>query len=91
MAEFKKIKERIRELANRKNNVRLTDIEWVVNNLALNGFEVRVASNVHQKLFTVNRKKFSACTHKSGSSQLKPEYVKRFLVAMIELGLYDED
>jgi hypothetical protein len=91
MADLKKIKEHIRELAHRKKNVRLSEIEWVVNNLALNGFESRTAGNEHQKIFTINKTKFGVCTHHTGSSQLKPEYVKQFVVAMIELGLYDDE
>jgi hypothetical protein len=91
MAELKKIKARIQELAGRPRNVRLSEIEWVVKNLGLNGFQTRAASNVHQTVFTVNGKKFGVCTHLGGSSQLRPEYVRQFLNAMIDLGLYDED
>jgi hypothetical protein len=91
MAELKKIKERIRELAGRPKNVRLSEIEWVVKNLGLNGFQVRATANVHQAMFTVDGMKFGVCTHQGGSSQLRPGYVKQFLSTMIELGLYDED
>ena len=91
MAELGKIRERICELAKRKKNVRLGDIEWVVNNLALNGYKTRKARNEHQVIFTVEGTKLGVCTHHTGRSQVKPVYVKEFLNAMIDLGLYDED
>jgi hypothetical protein len=39
MAELQKIKDRIRDIASRRHNVKLTEIEWVVNQLNLNGFQ----------------------------------------------------
>lgn len=84
MAEFKRIQERIREIAGRKNNVKLSELEWVVNNLGANGYQTRSVRNEHQVLFTVDGTKFSACTHQRGGSQLKQCYVKAFLAAMIE-------
>jgi hypothetical protein len=91
MAELKKIQDRIQEIARRKKNVRLSDIEWVVNHLAARGYEVRSVRNVHQVLFTVSGTKFSVCPHHKGGSQIKLCYVNEFLGAMIELGIYDND
>jgi hypothetical protein len=90
MAELKQIREYIREMAHRTKGVRLSEIEWVVRNLALNGYGTRSKSNGHQTIFTVDRLKFGVCSHHSGSSQVKSEYVKQFLNVMMELGLYDE-
>lgn len=68
MADIKKIKQRIRELAGKRKNVRLSDIEWVVNNLALNGFEKRIKNNEHQTKFTVGGRSFGICTHHPGEA-----------------------
>lgn len=91
MAELKKIQDRIQEIAGRRNNVRLADIEWVVNSLADHGYKVRSVQNEHQVLFTIDGKKFSVCQHHKGRSQLNSCYVKAFLGAMMELGIYDDD
>jgi hypothetical protein len=90
MADLKKTKDLIRELAGRRKNVRLPEIERVINGLKANGFLVRIKENEHQKKFTVNDHAFSVCTHHSGGSQLKAVYVDAFIDAMINLGLYDE-
>jgi len=78
-------------MAARKRNVRLSEIEWVVRNLALQGYMTRIARNVHQVIFTVDGVRFGVCTHHTGSSQLKSCYVNEFLRAMIELGLYEDE
>lgn len=91
MVELKKIQERIQEIAGRRKNVRLSDIDWVFKNLAAIGHETRRVANEHQVLFTIDGKKFSVCPHHRGESQLKSCYVKAFLSAMIELGIYDDD
>ena len=90
MAEHEKLEERIREIAGRKKNVRLSEIERVVNSLEASGYSVRRPRNEHQVVFIINGTKFSVCTHKRGSSQLKVCYVNQFLGAMMELGLYDD-
>jgi hypothetical protein len=44
----------------------------------------------HAIIFRVEDQVFSICTHRGGSKQLKPHYVKAFLSAMIELELYED-
>jgi hypothetical protein len=89
MAELKKIQERIREIAGRRKNVKLTDIEWVVKQLGLNGFDTNVRDNGHQTLFRVGTRRFGVCSHNPGNSQVKSCYVDEFVEAMIDLGLYE--
>jgi hypothetical protein len=51
MADLKRIEKRIRELAGRRRNVRLAEIEWVVNQLGLNGYDTGSRTNGHQTIF----------------------------------------
>ena len=88
---LKQIKDRIRDVAARRKNVRLVDIEWVVGQLALHGFKTRSRNNGHQTMFSIDGRRFGVCTHHAGSSQIKSAYVDRFLEVMIDLGLYDEE
>lgn len=90
MAEIEKIQERIRELAGRRKNVKLTEIAWVVSQLKQNGFDAGARNNGHQTLFSIGSVRFGVCSHNPGSSQVKACYVDGFLDAMIEIGLYEE-
>ncbi len=47
MADFSKIKERIGEIARKRKNVTLGDIEWVANQLEMNGYRVSCRKNSH--------------------------------------------
>jgi hypothetical protein len=90
MAELRKIKERIEEIAGRPRNVTLSEIEKVVEQLKSHGFVVKTRpAGDHAKIFHINDQLFSICTHHRGSKQLKLTYVKDFLNAMLELGLYE--
>jgi len=89
MAGLKQIKERIRELAGRRRNVRHSEIEWVVNQLRLNGYDTGSRTNGHQTLFRVGTRRFGVATHNPGSKQVKACYVDEFVDAMTDIGLYD--
>jgi hypothetical protein len=91
MAELEKIKQRIRELAARRNNVKLAEIEWVVNQLGRNGFVTNTRSNGHQTLFRAGSVRFGVCSHNPGSAQVKACYVDAFVEAMMALELYEEE
>ena len=92
--------ERIREIAERPKNVRLSDIEWVMNQLSSHGYTTSSRSNQHQALFSIQWKPsqseppksrlFGVCHHNPGGSQIKSCYVKQFLESMIDIGMYDE-
>jgi hypothetical protein len=90
MAELKRVRERIAELAGRPKNVTIQEIEWVVNQLGTLGFKTHIRGTQHNKIFRVNGRIFSICSHNRGSKQIKSCYVKDFLDALIELGLYEE-
>lgn len=87
MASEEKIKQFIAELASRKNNVPISDIEWVMSQLEAFGRVTR-KQNDHQVLYTFNGRSFGLATHRSGGKQLKAVYVKEFLEAMGETGWY---
>lgn len=90
MAKLDKIKDSIREIAGRPKNVTFSEIRQVMEQLKEHGFTVRSRqAGDHATLFHINDQVFSICTHNPGSKQLKPHYVKEFVNAMIELGLYD--
>jgi hypothetical protein len=91
MADLKKIKEAINEIAGSRGNVTIEQIEWVVSHLHKNGKKTgsRPAGD-HQILFTVEGESFGVCTHHK-NRQLKRHYVNEFIKAMIKLGLYEEN
>jgi hypothetical protein len=88
MASEEKIRARIREIGDSPKNVTLADIEWVMERLKQYG-DVDESNNEHQKLFHFGGESFGICTHRKGSKQLKPAYVKNFLNAMIKTGWYE--
>lgn len=90
MAELRKIQARIAEIAARRRNVTLGEIEWCVMRLAEHGHEVKVRDTTHMKLFRVDSQRFGVCYHDPGSKEIKACYVDEFIKAMIELGLYEE-
>jgi len=90
MADVEKIQERIRELAGRRKNVKLTEIQWVISQLGQNGYDTASRDNGHQMLFRVGPVRFGVCSHNPGSSQIKACYVDGFVDAMIEIGLYED-
>jgi hypothetical protein len=89
MADIKKIVARISELAQRQNNVELSDIQWIVNQLGENGYVISERKNDHNTMFSVKGRRFGVCHHNRGSKQIKARYVREFLDAMSDLGLYD--
>jgi hypothetical protein len=89
MADIGRIRERIAEIAHRKKNVELSEIEWVVNNLGRNGYSVSQRGNEHWIIFRVGERPFTICPHHKGSKQIKVCYVEEFLDAMEDLDLYE--
>lgn len=90
MAELQKIKERIRELAERKENVTLSEIEWVVNRLGEHGYRISSRPATHGKLFGVGATRFMVNCHDRGNKQVKRYSVQSFADAMIDLELYED-
>jgi hypothetical protein len=89
MTDVKKIEERISELADRRENVTLAEIKWVVDRLAELGYRTRERPATHGKLFGVGSTRFMVNCHNRGSKQVKPYSVDDFVNAMIALGLYE--
>jgi hypothetical protein len=88
MATDEKIRRVIQDLANRKQNVTLSEIEWVMGQLARYGTVTQV-DNEHQRLYSFEGRRFGVCTHHPGRKQIKAIYVKNFLQAMMEAGWYE--
>lgn len=90
MADIEKIRHTIADIAQRRNNVMISEIDWVLARLGEHGFNVREARKTkHGMLYGVESCRFSICTHHSGSKQVKACYVDDFVNAMIEIGLYE--
>lgn len=90
MADKKKIKERIKELAARRQNVTLAEIQWVVNRLHEIGYRTSERKATHGILFGAGNTRFMVNCHNPGSKQVKRYSVDDFLGAMSELGLYED-
>lgn len=94
MAELGRLRERICELAGRRKNVTLAEIEWVMNQLDRSGYDVSSRKTLHAHLYVVGdgvagKARFAVCPHNRGAKQLKSCYVDEFLNAMAKLGLYE--
>ncbi len=89
MADAKAIKKRISEIAQRRNSVTLSEIEWVVNQLQ-EYCSIAIRPARHGKLFRVNQQRFMINFHNPGSKHVKPYSVDDFIDAMIELGWYED-
>ncbi len=88
MADLEKIKGRIADIASRRRNVTLDEIEWVVTQLRPI-YEVRERHATHGKLFAVGHTRFMVNHHNPGSKQVKRYSVDEFCNAMAELGLLE--
>jgi hypothetical protein len=92
MADLRKVKATIKEIAGRRANVTIEEIEWVVAQLKENGCKTDSrAAGGHQVIFTVDKEIFGVCTHHKGGRQLKRCYVNAFMDAMIKLGFYEDN
>jgi hypothetical protein len=91
MATIEKVKQTIAEIGQRRKNVTASEIEWVVNQLKANGYNVRDARKTrHGVLYGVESVRFQVCIHNPGTKQVKSCYVDDFVDAMTEIGLYED-
>jgi hypothetical protein len=90
MAELYKIKATIADIAQRGQNVMLSEIEWVATQLISHGYEVTSRDARHGKLFRIGSQRFMVNCHNPGSKQVKNYSVQDFVNAMAELGLYED-
>lgn len=79
----------IRDIAGRRNNVTLDEIEWVMEKLGTT-YNVRRRKARHGVLFGIDDRRFMVNHHNPGSSQVKSYSVDDFLNVMMELGWYEE-
>ncbi len=90
MPDIEHIKLDIAGIAGRPKAVSFAEIERIVGQLRDIGWSVRYRKGKETWIFYVEGEKFTVCEHNRGSAQLKPVYVKNFLRAMINLGLYGD-
>jgi hypothetical protein len=84
-----RIRTTIRDIAQRRNNVTLDEIEWVVEKLSAT-YKIRRRKASHGFLFGVGSERFMVNQHNRGNKQVKRYSVDDFIDAMTELGLYEE-
>ncbi len=89
MADLDHIRNQIADISRRIKNVQLSEIQWVVHQLAKNGYRTISKKNDHQHMFFVDGKFFGVCHHNPGEKQIKSCYVKKFLEVMSDLDLYE--
>ena len=80
----------IQDIAQRRNNVTLSEIEWVMEKLS-GTYKVRRREARHGVLFGIGCQRFMVNNHNPGNKQVKSYSVDEFVNAMVELGLYEEE
>jgi hypothetical protein len=85
-----KVRTVIQDIAQRRNNVTLSEIEWVMEKLST-AYTVRRRDARHGVLFSIGGQRFMVNNHNPGSKQVKSYSVDDFVSAMIELGWYEEE
>ena len=90
MADIERIRAEIADLATRPNGVRFEEIERMVNQLGLAGFDVHSRRAKETVLFRVNEHRFGVSDHNPGRQHVKAVYVKGFLKVMAMLGLHED-
>jgi hypothetical protein len=85
-----RIRSAIADIAQRRNNVSLSEIEWVIGKLG-EKYTTRRREARHGVLFGIGDHRFMINYHNPGNSQVKRYSVDAFLSVMIELGLYVEE
>ena len=86
MTDESRIKEAIARIAQRRSNVTLDEVKWVVRQI---GGQV-VRKTRHGYLFRVGTRRFMVNSHSPGSKQVKPYSVDDFIAAMVDLGWYED-
>jgi hypothetical protein len=90
MTPEERLRARIKEIAQRRNNVTIDEIEWVMGQFE-GTYQVRRREARHGVLFGVGDTRFMVNCHNPGSKQVKSYSVDEFIDAMVELGWHDED
>jgi hypothetical protein len=90
MEQDERLRACIQDIAQRRNNVTLSEIEWVMEKLSTT-YNVRRREARHGVLFGIEDKRFMVNSHNPGSKQVKSYCVDEFVDVMTELGLYEEE
>jgi hypothetical protein len=85
-----RLRKAIQEIAQRRNNVTLGEIEWVMEKLG-QSYKTRRREARHGVLFGIERHRFMVNQHNPGNKQVKSYSVDEFINVMEELGLYEEE
>jgi hypothetical protein len=92
MADLSDIQDQIRSLEGRPKNVEEKEITKILDELRdRHGYNSGWRNTGHGKICWIQGETFSICTHHRGGKQLKPCYVKAFIKATIEVGVYEKD
>lgn len=89
MADAEHIKHDIADIAGRPKAVTFAEIERIVKQLKGLGYSEKHYKGNETWVFYVGGEKFTVCDHHRGSQHIKSFYVKKFLGAMMNLGLYE--
>ncbi len=79
MADLDQIRKRIAEIARRRKNVTLSEIEWIVRQSGEHGYTVHSTDKKHGKLFQVDSQTFMVNHHNPGNKQVKWYSVNDFI------------
>lgn len=91
MPDLKRIQDQIRSMEGRPNNVGESEITKIVEKLREDhGLDAGFRNTGHGKICWIGKHTFSICTHNRGSKQLKACYVKAFIKAAMEAGIYED-
>jgi hypothetical protein len=92
MPDRKRIQEQISSLEGRLNNVEEGEILKLLRQIRdVYGVDADSRSTGHGRICWIGNQTFSICTHNRGNKQLKACYVKAFINATIEAGIYEQD
>jgi hypothetical protein len=85
-----RLRKAIQEIAQRRSNVTLGEIEWIMEKLGTS-YKTRRREARHGVLFGIGNHRFMVNYHNPGSKQVKTYSVDAFIDVMEELGLYEEE
>jgi hypothetical protein len=85
-----RVRKAIQEIAQRRSNVTLGEIEWVMEKLGAS-YKTRQRAARHGVLFGIENHRFMVNHHNPGSKQVKSYSVDAFIDVMEQLGLYEEE
>jgi hypothetical protein len=85
-----RLRKAIQEIAQRRNNVTLGEIGWVMEKLGAS-YKTRRREARHGVLFGIESHRFMVNQHNPGNKQVKRYSVDEFINVMEELGLYEEE